>query len=529
MEPGELEWSEPVGVSGVLVASCISVGVAELAGWIETNLPHELSASDVLFQAILILAVAVLVALMSRALRESIVRAHLTHQSYQEIFNASGEGIIVHDAAFTREAFEAQLSRTGPSPTRFEWCAIHREGRPVWLDVTVRSAVVGGRERVVSVLRDTSERRALEEQVQQAEKLRAVGQLARGVAHDFNNQLTVILANASLLEAEVAHEPELAEYTESIVQSSRRSAELTQQLLAFARKGQRREELVDLDELVAEVKLLLGRSIDKRIEVVHERAAEPAATRGDSTFLQSALLNLGLNARDAMPHGGTLRFAVEVVDAASGGRTIRLRVEDTGCGMSKEVQAHVFEPFFTTKEAGNGMGLAAVYGTVVAHEGTIEVESRPGHGTRFTIELPHAAAAGPPSSAGPSEASGPRFEGVHVLLAEDEPGVARVATRILRSLGCLVTHCADGEAALAALREGDFDVALLDHSMPRMTGAEALAAARELGCTLPVVAMSGYRESSGSPRHRPDAFVAKPFTRSALADALESVLKPAAR
>ncbi len=549
--------------SVVLVASCIGVGVAEYSGLIVTNLSHELSGSDVAFQAILIIAVAILVSLMSRALRDSIQQTIFTNQSYGEIFNASGEGIIVHDATsrdilevndaalamfgytranaaeftldalagadpiFSRSAFEERLERAEATPTRFEWCASRRQSEPVWLEVTVRSAAIRGHDRVVSVLRDTSERRALEEQVHQAEKLRAVGQLARGVAHDFNNQLTVILANASLLESGVASDPDLTEYTQAIIESSRRSSELTQQLLAFARKGQRRDELVDVDELVAEVKSLLARSIDKRIEVVHDRSAQPALTRGDSTFLQNALLNLGLNARDAMPEGGTLRFSVEVVGPPSPetDRQVRIRVEDNGCGMSHDIQEHIFEPFYTTKKEGNGMGLAAVYGTVVAHEGTIAVDSDPGHGTRFIIDLPAAHESAMPPARGSAAKTERRFEGMRVLLAEDEPGVGRVARRILGNLGCEVTHCEEGESALALLEgDGGFDVALLDHSMPGRTGAEILEALRVQHIGIPVIVMSGYTEARESSRYRPDAFVPKPFTAAGIAEALEKAL-----
>lgn len=548
-----------MGVSLVLVASCIGVGVAELSGAIETHLTHELSVSDVVFQAILIVAVAALVALMSRALHDSIRRAVLTHESYREIFDGSGEGILVHEAGSGRvvevndaalamfghqtgdafdlstlatpetdgspDAFVARLADAGRAPTRFEWCGTHRDGTPVWLDVTVRSAVVQGSERIVSVLRDTSERRHLQDQVQQAEKLRAVGQLARGVAHDFNNQLTVILANARLIAQEVASDPELAEYADAIVESSRRSADLTQQLLAFARKGQRRSEHVDIDALVADVVVLLARSIDKRIEVVHERSREPAITRGDASFLQNALLNLGLNARDAMPDGGRLRFVVEGPGPESD--RIRVRVEDTGCGMTQEVQEHLFEPFYTTKETGNGMGLAAVYGTVVAHEGSIRVESELWRGSRFLIELPSADDEAPHSRGDAAEdRAASRFGGVHVLLAEDEPGVARVVGRILARLGCEVTHCEDGQAALDLLEHDDFDIALLDHSMPNKTGAAVLDALRERGQELPVIAMSGYSEAAEAPRHQPDAFLTKPFTDAELTSAFEGLLKP---
>jgi PAS domain S-box-containing protein len=559
-----------LGASAVIVASGIGFGIAELSGLAETRLSHLLSTSDVVFLSILLLVVAGLVYVMSRALRESIRRAQLTERSYQEVFNASGEGIIVHDAdsgaildindsalamfgysrasrndldldAFDhadgvegRGRFRDQLAEAGHSPRSFEWRIRRRDGESVWVDVTLRAAVIQGHERVVSVLRDTSERRALQEQVHQSEKLRAVGQLARGVAHDFNNQLTVILANASLLQSSVGADRELSECAEAIIESSRRSADLTQQLLAFARRGQRKDELVDIDHLVADVTALLARSIDKRIEVVHVRADEPAIVRGDATFLQNALLNLGLNARDAMPEGGTLRFTVGRPAARAGDRTadatrsISIVVEDTGCGMSKSVQEHIFEPFYTTKEEGNGMGLAAVYGTVAAHEGAISVQSEPDRGTRFTVTLPAAAERSAPVRSPSDETASERFAGVRVLLVDDEAAVAAVARRMLTRLGCEVTVCEDGAAALDALKDEteDYDVVLLDQAMPRMSGAEVLQQIRAQGLRLPVVAISGYTEQTGSAlRHRPDAFLPKPFGPTAIADVLDEVLE----
>ena len=559
-----------LGTSAVLVASCIGVGIAELAGLVETRLSHLLSISDVVFLSILMIVVASLVDVMSKTLRASLRRASLTDQSYLEVFNATGEGIIIHDAdtAEVIDANDSALAMLGysdetrdeftidaifdstppfnaaaaieraaggmPDAGSFEWCARHRDGTPVWVEVMLRAAVIQGHERIVSVSRDISEQRAMQDQMRQAEKLRAVGQLARGVAHDFNNQLTVILANASLLEAGVETDPRLAEYARAIVDSSRRSADLTQQLLAFARKGQRQHQPVDIDALVADVKALLARSIDKRIEVVHVRSDSPATIEGDATFLQNALLNLGLNARDAMPDGGTLRLVVESSsrEGAAPGGSVTIRVADTGCGMSKDVVDHIFEPFFTTKDEGNGMGLAAVYGTVDAHGGSIAVDSEPDRGTTFTITLPAAALDDVVASRATGTETGARHAGLRVLLAEDEAAVARVATRALTELGCEVTHCEDGLSARDLLREDPdaFDVAVLDHSMPGMTGAEVLKSIRERGCEIPVIATSGYAEDDDSANAvRPDLFLAKPFDLETLASALDEVRDRPAR
>ena len=551
-----------IGASTVFVVSCIGVGVAELTGLVETRLSHMLSKSDVIFLAILMMAVASLVYLMSRTLRDSIHRATLTDQSYQEIFNATGEGLLIHDGetgeiveandtalalfgydeapsdAFTFDAILAPAppfdraaaderiaeALSAEGATSFEWCARHYDGTPLWVEVTLRAATIQGHPRIISVFRDISTQRALQDQMRQTEKLRAVGQLARGVAHDFNNQLTVILANASLLQTGVESDPTLSEYARAIIESSRRSADLTQQLLAFARKGQRQHESIDVDDLVADVKALLARSIDKRIEVVHERSPVPAVIDGDTTFLQNALLNLGLNARDAMPDGGTLRLVV--VGRAPDADSVTIRVEDTGCGMTPEVVEHVFEPFFTTKDEGNGMGLAAVYGTVATHNGSIAVDSEPGGGTRFVITLPAASEKRAVESKAEAAGSPPTLSGLRVLLAEDEPSVARVAMRLLARLGCDVTHCEDGLSARDLLLDAEhhFDLAVVDHSMPGMTGAEVLQAIREQGCKTPVIAMSGYTEASDTRDGlRPDAFIAKPFDLEKLSDAIDGL------
>lgn len=372
--------------------------------------------------------------------------------------------------------------------------------------------------------------RELQEKVQQAEKLRAVGLLAKGVAHDFNNQLTGILGNANLLEAKLPPDSDEASYVQSIVSCTRRSADLTRQLLAFARKGHRQNEIVDVDELVESVRLLLARSIDKRIELVHVPSERPATVRGDPSFLQSAILNLALNARDAMPEGGRLRFVVNVengreLEAARTDRVVQLKVEDTGSGMAPEVLEHIFEPFYTTRDDGNGMGLAAVHGTVAAHDGSIRVASEPGVGSTFTISLPFASEGAPARVAEPASPRG-RFAGLRVLLAEDEHAVSKVAIAFLAELGCRVTHCSHGAQALEEFtnKSDQFDLAMLDHSMPKLSGEAVLRAIREKNPNLPVISTSGYAESMRPRQGQPDVFLAKPFDLAGLTAAIDKAL-----
>jgi len=244
-------------------------------------------------------------------------------------------------------------------------------------------------------------RRDLEDRLRQAEKMQALGELAGGIAHDFNNQLAGIMGYAEMIRKRVTDDERLTRYAETILKVSRRSSSLVAQLLAFARKGKRRPLDIDVHELLGEVITLLERSIDGRIKIKRMFCPGAPAVTGDPTQLQNALLNLAINARDAMPEGGRLTFATKIVDLdedyccnhtyeITPGRYVRIAVSDTGIGMDAETQKRIFEPFFTTKEAGKGtgMGLAAVYGAVKNHDGSINVASEPARGATFNVYLP---------------------------------------------------------------------------------------------------------------------------------------------
>ncbi|HEX2675861.1 MAG TPA: ATP-binding protein, partial [Polyangiales bacterium] len=245
---------------------------------------------------------------------------------------------------------------------------------------------------------DITDRKRSEELLVQSQKMNAVGHLAGGIAHDFNNQLTVILGAAELLERRLT-DADSKELTAGILVAAHRCRDLTKNLLAFSRKQPLRQEPVDVHALIQETLQLLERSIDKRIEVVRRLEARASFVRGDATQLQNALLNLALNARDAMPNGGTLELATESLELqeraakelglSGGGTYLSVRVSDTGIGMSRETQQQLFEPFFTTKPVGKGtgLGLASVHGTVDSHHGAITVESELGRGTTFTLYL----------------------------------------------------------------------------------------------------------------------------------------------
>jgi PAS domain S-box-containing protein len=385
-------------------------------------------------------------------------------------------------------------------------------------------------------------REAMEERLRQSEKMEAIGRLAGGVAHDFNNQLVGIMGFAELLLARATDEATRAQ-VERILTASRRAADLTRQLLAFGRRGQLVSVPVDLNATIREVIDLLDRSIDKRIRVHQALVAARPATLGDPSLLQSALLNVALNARDAMPEGGDLTFATEnvVLDEgdsrragpeAHAGKYVRVRIADTGVGMDAEMLRRVFEPFFTTKEPGKGtgMGLAAVYGTVQAHGGWVDVASQVGAGTTFALYLPEAEVEGVAVALPPPPAAKPAATSAHLLVADDEEIVREMMTEALTDLGYRVTTCVDGEEAVDAYRTHwrEIDLVILDLIMPKIGGHEAFLAMERCNADLRVLLCSGYSLSEGArallTQRGVVGFLQKPFEVDELARVVAEAL-----
>jgi signal transduction histidine kinase len=384
------------------------------------------------------------------------------------------------------------------------------------------------------------ERESMREQLQQAQKMEAIGRLAGGVAHDFNNLLTTIRGHAELLRKNAGPETPIGRDLDAILTASKRAAELTGQLLAFSRRGKLRAEDVTVDKVIEEVARLLSHTVDPRIEIVTRLGLGSAVVTGDSSRLQSALLNLAVNARDAMPDGGTLTFTTTLValdDLAcrrqamsiKPGTYAQIRVADTGVGMDPEMSQRIFEPFFTTKEVGRGtgLGLAAVYGTVKSHSGSIEVRSVPGQGSTFTILLP---VLRPPVAAHPTPPEGTWLEGRGtLLLVDDQPEVRRVTVNILERLGYVVLAADDGEAALEVFRREQerIRLVLLDVRMPRMDGAETLRRLRKVAPSLPVVIVSGFGADKDLETIRGigvQGVVEKPFTVAELSEVVARAL-----
>jgi PAS domain S-box-containing protein len=393
---------------------------------------------------------------------------------------------------------------------------------------------------LVSLLATVVQRGASEAQLRHAQRLESVGQLTGGIAHDFNNLLTVVQGNLQVLDdwPSVAADEGARDLVAAAMRASRRGAELTSKLLAFSRRQMLQPKRVDLAQFVPPLAELLRRTLDARIRIEVAIDADTPACRADPGQLESALVNIAINARDAMPDGGTLSFRARRCDEAPvavdreawRGGGVALSVADTGAGMSEAVLARAFEPFFTTKEAGRGtgLGLATVYGFAHQSRGGVALDSRPGQGTTVTLYLPSADE--PVSAAAPAPDSGSVTlpAGLSVLLVEDEPEVLRVVQTFLTGWGCQVLACSRVEAALEALRPDGtpFDLLLSDVVLgPGLRGTDIAERARVLRPGLAVLLMSGYAPDAATPVDGGTwPLLRKPFTREQLAQAIAALL-----
>lgn len=554
-------------------ATCLTssaIAFLEYRGILHTPTSQYTSATSVVIVTVIMAAIALSARRIVRAYHDGLARIGVQELGYRHIFNATTEAIFLVDPnterivdvnesaqnmlGYTRQEFlrsslqllaakhqsaqhvvEMMEAGMKGEPLLFEWTVNAKDGSEISVEVSLRPTRVENKKVLLAVMRDASEARRIQAKLQETEKLQAVGQLAGGIAHDFNNQLTGILANASLLREKLT-DPRLQKCAEVIERCSRRSADLTAQLLAFARRGKHQNVDVDLHDLVAEVVELLKHTIDKRIILDKQLTSRPLHVTGDPTLLQNALLNLGLNACDAMKEGGTLRFITNVheVETTQTGLALslchgsyaRIQVVDTGTGMSDKTLKRIFEPFFTTKEEGNGMGLAAVYGAIESHKGDISVESQLGVGTTFTMLLPL-------SDRTHNSVKLPlpvrHFSGIRILLAEDEHDVARATIALLEELGCKVTRCENGLRAVEVFKRApqDFDLVIVDHMMPQLSGREALKRMKEHSPGLRAIITSGYSNEAviDSENDEGQHFLPKPFTVAQISACLCRVLE----
>ena len=398
--------------------------------------------------------------------------------------------------------------------------------------LTSRVPLRDGTGRVVGVLgvyQDVTERKRLEAQFRQAQKMEAVGRLAGGIAHDFNNLLTIISGNVHLIQHLPPGDPEFPQLLDDIRDAADRAAALTRQLLTFSRKQPTRPVVLDLSEVVSGLASMLRRLIGERIAVRTQLAPHPVRVRIDRGQLEQVLMNLAVNAKDAMPEGGAL--TIGTAEVTGPGRLGRLTITDTGVGMTDEAKRHLFEPFFTTKDVGKGtgLGLATVYGIVEQAGGAIEVESAPGAGSTFTVRFPWCDAAAKSSSIiSPvklfAQAAG---DSRSVLLVEDDERVRRLVRFTLQGQGYAVTEAGGGEAALRLLTpDRKVDLLVTDLVMPGIDGRDLATRVRVLRPDVGVVFVSGYVPDLRRLEGLPGAmFLPKPFTPLELIKTVERALR----
>ena len=426
------------------------------------------------------------------------------------------------------------------------WGYRHRRADGAMIDVEIISHAFDfeGRSARVVVVNDVTDQqrlrrreREVEAQLLQAQKMEAVGRLAGGVAHDFNNLLSVVLNAATALEAELPAQSDLREDVGDIRQAVERGAALTRQLLAFGRKEVHAPSQVDLHEVVRNVERLLARALGGGARLEVRRSDEAAAALADPHQLEQVLVNLVINARDAMPHGGTVTVTTGTTELTAveaetlgiaPGHYASLEVRDTGVGMDEGTMLRAFEPFFTTKgpHEGSGLGLATVYGIARQSGGAVRLASEQGAGTRVTVLLPSGGAAVRAAPLPRVEQSMMAHGAGTVLLVEDEPRVRAQARRLLERCGFQVLEAADGTEGARCLDEhrSQVDAIVTDVVMPGMGGVEMVSRIRARAPEVPVVFVSGFTaEDRDLPLDQRTAFVPKPYTMSSLCAAIDAV------
>ena len=425
----------------------------------------------------------------------------------------------------------------------------HRsDGFSAWLEISLSRIEWHGSSAFMIKVIDLSYQKDTEDKLRQVEKMQAIGQLAGGIAHDFNNQLMAIQGYANLLSERLKDADR--EYVMHIKRSADSSQELTKQLLAFPRKGTFSESFVNIGSEIDNVIALLSRSIDRKIVLKKSLPSFPVTALGDTSLLQNALLNLGLNARDAMPMGGTLIFGAVIREIAENeihwingvlpaGKYCVITVSDTGSGIPRHILPKVFDPFFTTKPsgAGTGMGLSAVLGTITRHNGAVVISTELHKGTTFTLYLPYLEhklhsplprVEVAPINSPPAKERLP-ISNYNILVCDDEQVIRFLLKNILVKAGHTVTTCSDGLEVLNIFQNDPdtYHLVILDMIMPIMSGEEIFYKIREIRNNIPVLIISGFSEiehSSSLLQKGLDAYMAKPISPKDLKSVVDRIL-----
>ena len=436
----------------------------------------------------------------------------------------------------------AEEARTKGVGRRVEYRIRHKNGDWLVLESTA-SAIRDGEgevEKLVIVNRDITERKQLEQQLILSQKLEAIGRLSGGVAHDFNNLLGVIIGYGEALQQRIGPDDPYREAVDEILKAGQRAAALTQQLLAFSRKQVLESRILDLNSVVVDVEKMLRRLIGEDIELQIRAAPELGRVKADQGQIEQVILNLAINARDAMPRGGKLKIETANAELTEKdrkhyryvvpGHYVMLQITDTGCGIDPEVQSHIFEPFFTTKEKGKGtgLGLATVYGVIKQSGGYIWAESEPGKGAKFNIYIPRVE--GSEEEAQDSKEPVNRAEGSRtILLVEDEASLRKLTRNTLKEVGYTVLEAKDGFEAIETARHTDsvIDLLLTDVVMPGMSGHELAGKLAPERPGMRVLYMSGYTDGAIAAHGVLESGISilrKPFTREKLMRSVEELL-----
>ncbi len=456
---------------------------------------------------------------------------------YKTIFNATADALFIHDSEtfnildnnnqacqmfgytseefllidfnqlcsgedrYTRKTAMDYLYKTlNEGVQNFEWHCRKKDGTLFWTDVILKQALIDNKNCVIASVRDISSRKQLEEQLNQSQKMEAVGQLAGGVAHDFNNMLSGIMGSAEII-GKLSNNDKISELADVIIKAAETAGNLTKQLLSFSRKGSSKLKPLHLHQAISNATDILERSFDRNIELRLDLDAENDTIYGDLPLIENIIINMSLNARDAMPSGGLLLIQTEnqVIDHNNHFRTqdsdndyICLTITDTGTGMTENTRKHIFEPFFTTKDVGKGtgLGLAAVYGAVKRHNGYIEVESEIGRGSKFLIYLPITA---PVTFENPEIPEAVEVSGSGtILLIDDEDIIRFVGEKMLTKLGYKVNTAVDGIEGISKFKENTPDLVLLDMVMPNMSSTDCFYELKKIDPQVPIIAVSGF-------------------------------------
>jgi PAS domain S-box-containing protein len=457
---------------------------------------------------------------------------------------------ILHPADRGKVAEILAENRFGKASSAHEMTILRKDQSVLPAEINAHPIAIGGRDLALGVIRDLTQQKKAEEEAEelkrelhQAQKMEAIGRLAGGIAHDFNNLLGGIMGYAGLLRNKLAQErPADAGVVQKIIEVARQASNRTAQLLAFARKGKYQVAPIALHDVIDDVVGLLEHSIDRKIALLKSYHAPSSTVMGDRSQLHSVLINLGVNARDALPDGGAITFSTDAVTigdelahnypyAIEPGSFLKVTVEDNGIGMDEKTRSRAFEPFFSTKKAGEGtgLGLASVYGTIKHHNGFIELWSEQGKGSRFTICLPLSTAQA--SVQETKQAAADSFGACHgnILVVDDVLIIREIAVEVLSDLGYTVNACSDGIEALSWFNKhhNNCDLVILDLTMPKLSGQECFRAMKEIRPTVKTIITSGHamdNEIGELLSQGALAFLQKPFEIEQLSQTVKSAL-----